>query len=80
MNAFGKRLSETFQELDGSFSFARVSCGLIVLAWLIWVSYVVIKTSSLPQNMWEVSAPVTALYGLNRVSNAIVGTEDKESK
>lgn len=61
------------KDSDGKLSFARIFTGIILTAWLLWVSYIVFTTKLFPSNTWEISTLVTALYGMNKVSAAIAG-------
>ena len=63
------------KEEGGKVSFSRVSSALVLVAWLIWVSFIVFSTKTLPSGMWEVSTVIASLYSLNKVTTAITGTK-----
>jgi hypothetical protein len=63
------------KEESGKTSFSRVSSALVLAAWLIWVTYIVFTTKTLPGGMWEVSTVIASLYSLNKVTTSITGTK-----
>lgn len=65
-----KRILQIFQD-DGLMSFSRVASSLVLIAWLVWCSFIVFQTRALPSGMWEISTVVASLYGLNKVSCAV---------
>jgi hypothetical protein len=65
------KLTEMFKEPSGELSFSRIASFLVLVAWLTWCSYIVWNTRALPGGMWEISAVVGTLYGLNRITDAV---------
>jgi hypothetical protein len=71
-------LKSTFSESDGSASASRVLAGSTVASCLVWISYIVIRTHSLP-DLGGASLFVTSGfsgYGVNKISVAMRGNGD----
>ena len=67
---------DILKELNGKLSFGRSASAVVLVAWLTWISFLVFSTKTLPAGMWEVGPVIVALYGLNKVAEAITGTKD----
>lgn len=53
-----------------SWSFARVTTGALIAATIFWISYIVILTKKIPENLTGLAAVLLALYGTNRAAEA----------
>jgi hypothetical protein len=73
-------LKSTFSEPDGTGSATRVLGGAVVASTIIWVSYLVIKTHTLP----DLTSPSLFVgagfsgYGMNKLSCAFKRNDDKQ--
>jgi hypothetical protein len=73
----GKMLSER----NGVPSFSRSSCGLMVVASIVWVSYIVYHTHALPAHLLDLTALFASLYGINKAtSKTDKGSIDNEHR
>ena len=71
-------LKSTFSEPDGTGSASRVLAGSTVASCLVWISYIVIRTHTIP-DLGGASLFVTSGfsgYGVNKLSMAIKGNGD----
>ncbi len=53
-----------------SWSFARVTTGALIAATIFWISWIVIKTEKIPDNLPGLATVLLALYGVNRAAEA----------
>lgn len=67
MKAFWKSV---FCEPNGAGSWARVSSAITLVAVIVWVSYLVWKTQTLPP-LSEAAVFVSGSYGLNKITGMI---------
>jgi hypothetical protein len=73
-------IKSTFSEADGSGSASRVLSGMVVLSTIVWVSYLVIKTTALP-DLTSAAIYVGAGfsgYGVNKLSRALRNDKDEQ--
>ena len=78
-NKLGEFLKHVFDEPNGTWSSSRLLAGTVVVATLIWVSYLVITTHSLPDLHGAalfIGAGFSG-YGVNKISSMIGGNNDK---
>lgn len=67
---------DLFTEPDGKWSLARVGSAFVVLVSVAWVTFLVILWGRFPDMLGlsaYVTGTVTALYGANKISAAIIG-------
>ena len=77
-----KFLREVFSD-DGQGSFSRVSEGVIVLAVVSWVSFVVWKNHAIPDLTGPtmfLSTSATALYGIGKIAGAFQAAKNGITK
>lgn len=59
------------KENNGKLSYTRVTGFIIVVCYLIWASFIVFKTSVIPDIPVGVLTLLLGLYGINKFSNAL---------
>lgn len=69
---FTFKLHEIFKESDGKVSFGRTASAIVLAAWLGWITFLVVWNHVLPE-LSGIIAPLSALYGANKISTAIGG-------
>lgn len=62
------RIMEMFEEPTGGFSMTRVIMLLQVVGYLTWASWIVYKTSIIPDLPLQLAGSLTLLYGINKFS------------
>lgn len=67
MKAFFKFWREAFSEDDGVASWSRIGSGVALLAVIVWVTHIVMKTHALP-DFSGATFFISALYGTNKAS------------
>lgn len=56
-----------FREDNGKLSFSRVSSFILIVAYIIWASYIVVKEGRIPPIPPELVALISIAYGINKV-------------
>ena len=56
-----------FKEKDGKTSFTRVSSFIMIIAYILWASYIVVKKGIIPPMPSELVYLITIAYGINKV-------------
>ena len=56
-----------FKENNGKVSFTRVSSFLLVLAYIVWASYIVFTKREIPPMPMELVYLIGVAYGINKV-------------
>ncbi len=56
-----------FKERDGKTSFTRVSSFLLILAYIVWASYIVLSKGKIPPMPMELVYLIGAAYGINKI-------------
>jgi len=68
--ATGEFWQGVFSEPEDGPSFSRIATGILVLASIFWITYVVVKTRAIP-DLSGVALFIMALYGANKFTTAI---------
>lgn len=56
-----------FRESNGKLSFTRVSSFLLVLAYIVWASFIVFTERRIPPMPMELVYLIGAAYGINKI-------------
>lgn len=57
-----------FRENSGKVSFTRVSSFLLVLAYIVWASFIVFTEKKIPSMPAEIVQLIILAYGINRIA------------
>lgn len=63
------------QEADGKTSITRVSIAAVLVSYILWGSYIVISTSTIPDLPISLAGLLVGLYGFNKTKINLGGSK-----
>lgn len=76
---FFEWLKSLISEKDGKMSMVRFSIASIICSYIIWGTWIVVKTKVIPDMPVQVAGLLVMLYGLNKAP-AVFGKKDEPPK